>query len=112
MDVVNVEDLQKDMVNHPAHYEGQTSIECIEAMQIAFGKRAVADFCLCNAFKYLWRHKNKNGAEDLKKAQWYLSRADELIGNSEEALRAACLEETGISIVDYMDTTEVGIVSD
>jgi hypothetical protein len=36
----------------------------------------------------------------------------EEFGNSEEALRAACLEETGISIVDYMDTTEVGIVSD
>ena len=68
-----------DNVNHPAHYEGQTSIECIEAMQIAFGKRAVADFCLCNAFKYLWRHKNKNGQEDLRKAQWYLDKADELI---------------------------------
>jgi hypothetical protein len=68
-----------DNVNHPAHYEGQTSIECIEAMQIAFGKRAVADFCMCNAFKYLWRHKNKNGQEDLRKAQWYLDKADELI---------------------------------
>ena len=79
MDVVNVEDLQKDMVNHPAHYEGQTSMECIEAMQISFGKKAVVDFCMCNAFKYLWRHKHKNGMEDLQKAQWYLSRADELI---------------------------------
>ena len=82
-----------DNVNHPAHYEGQTSIECIEAMQIAFGKRAVADFCLCNAFKYLWRHKHKNGAEDLKKAQWYLDRADDLIapdGSMQEQL-------------DYMD---------
>ena len=29
-------------------------------------------FCLCNAFKYLWRYKNKNGAEDIKKARWYL----------------------------------------
>ena len=80
MDEVNVEDMLRDNINHPAHYEGQTSIECIEAMQIAFGKRAVADFCLCNAFKYLWRHKNKNGQEDLRKAQWYLDKADELIG--------------------------------
>jgi hypothetical protein len=23
--------------------------------------------------KYLWRYRYKNGAEDLKKAQWYLS---------------------------------------
>ena len=79
MDVVNVEDLQKDMVNHPAHYEGQTSMECIEAMQISFGKKAVIDFCMCNAFKYLWRHKHKNGSEDLRKAQWYLDRANDLI---------------------------------
>ena len=84
MDVVNVEDLQKDMVNHPAHYEGQTSMECIEAMQISFGKKAVIDFCMCNAFKYLWRHTHKNGVEDLRKAQWYLNRADELIGLDEE----------------------------
>lgn len=69
-----------DNVNHPAHYEGSTSIECIEAMQIAFGKEAVIRFCLCNAFKYLWRHKNKNGREDLEKAQWYLDKADDLIG--------------------------------
>lgn len=73
-----------DEMNHPAHYEGQTSMECIEAMQIAFGKKAVIDFCMCNAFKYLWRHKNKNGEEDLRKAQWYLSRADELIGLDDE----------------------------
>ena len=68
-----------DNVNHPAHYEGQTSIECIEAMQIAFGKKAVIDFCMCNAFKYLWRHSRKNGQEDLRKARWYLDRADGLI---------------------------------
>lgn len=84
MDVVNVEDLQKDVVNHPAHYEGQTSIECIEAMQISFGKKAVIDFCMCNAFKYLWRHKHKNGSEDLRKAKWYLDKADELIGLDDE----------------------------
>ncbi len=26
-----------------------------------------------NIMKYLWRYRYKNGAEDLKKAQWYLS---------------------------------------
>ena len=63
-----------DNVNHPAHYEGQTSLECIDVMEIAFGAEAVANFCLCNAFKYLWRYKNKNGREDLDKAAWYLNR--------------------------------------
>jgi hypothetical protein len=56
-----------DNVNHPSHYEGNTSLECIECMRVAFGAKAVYDFCLCNAFKYLWRYKNKNGAEDIER---------------------------------------------
>lgn len=61
-----------DNVNHPSHYENSCSLECIEVMRLAFGKKAVYDFCLCNAFKYMWRYKNKNGIEDLNKADWYL----------------------------------------
>lgn len=64
---------KKDNVNHPSHYESSTSIECIQAMVLIFGEDAVADFCACNAFKYMWRYKHKNGMEDLKKAEWYLS---------------------------------------
>lgn len=67
------EDVKPDPVNRPAHYTSG-GIECIDAMQAAFGDEAVKDFCLCNAFKYLWRHRNKNGVEDLKKACWYLNR--------------------------------------
>lgn len=67
------EDVKPDPVNHPAHYTSG-GIECIDAMQAAFGAEAVKDFCLCNAFKYLWRHRQKNGVEDLKKARWYLNR--------------------------------------
>nr|DAQ80847.1 MAG TPA: nucelotide kinase [Caudoviricetes sp.] len=69
----NSEDAKPDLVNRPAHYTSG-GIECIDAMQAAFGAEAVKDFCLCNAFKYLWRHRNKNGVEDLKKARWYLNR--------------------------------------
>ena len=61
-----------DNVNNPRHYAGSTSLECIECMRVTFGAKAVYDFCLCNAFKYLWRYKNKNGEEDIKKARWYL----------------------------------------
>lgn len=67
-----------DNVNHPSHYEASTSIECIEAMVAMFGDYPVRSFCLCNAYKYIWRHKNKNGLEDLQKAQWYLDKAKEL----------------------------------
>lgn len=61
-----------DNVNHLNHYENSCSLECIEVMRITFGKRAVYDFCLCNAFKYMWWYKNKNGIEDVNKADWYL----------------------------------------
>ena len=63
---------KKEEVNHPERYAGSTSLECIECMRVAFGAKAVYDFCLCNAFKYLWRYKNKNGEEDIEKARWYL----------------------------------------
>ena len=61
---------------NPDHYKNQTSLECIEAMEIVFGTEAVMHFCALNAFKYIWRWKNKNGDEDLHKALWYLNRAD------------------------------------
>jgi len=66
-----------DNINHPAHYETD-GIECIDAMQITQGLEAVMDFCVCNAFKYLWRHRRKNGTEDIKKAVWYLNKYIEL----------------------------------
>ena len=64
-----------DNVNHPAHYEQSCSLECIQVMELVFGAEAVKQFCMCNAFKYMWRYKNKGGLEDLKKAQWYLNYA-------------------------------------
>ena len=43
----------EEMINHPEHYQGQ-GIECIDAMEAAYGTQAVIDFCRCNAFKYQW----------------------------------------------------------
>lgn len=62
----------RDSVN-PAHYKDQCSIECIDAMRIAFGTDKVFWFCLMNAYKYLHRHTYKNGVEDLRKARQYIS---------------------------------------
>ena len=67
-----------DVVSKPKHY-ASTSIECIDAMIETQGKEAVRCFCICNAFKYLWRHNSKNGDEDIKKANWYLTKAVELM---------------------------------
>ena len=75
---------EPDNINHPAHYEGNTSLECIDVMEIAFGADAVGNFCLCNAFKYLWRYKHKGGDEDVKKAKWYLDRWTQTAGRYTE----------------------------
>lgn len=66
-----------DIVNHPSHYE-TGKFECIEVMEETQGKEAVMDFCICNALKYLYRHKRKNGIEDIKKARWYIEKYIEL----------------------------------
>ena len=66
-----------DNVEHPAHYTSG-SIECIDAMAETQGIEATKNFCICNAFKYLWRHDRKNGVEDVKKAVWYLNKFIEL----------------------------------
>lgn len=64
-------------VDHPAHY-GQASVECIDAMVATQGAGAVYQFCVCNAFKYLWRRNRKGGHEDVEKALWYLKEASRL----------------------------------
>lgn len=63
-----------DPVDHPSHYT-HGSVECIDAMVETQGVHAVQHFCVCNAFKYLWRWRGKNGMEDIKKAAWYLNKA-------------------------------------
>lgn len=67
--------LEEDNVNHPSHYANNPKgIECIDAMEAGLGKERVMSFCLCNAFKYIFRTQNKNGIEDVKKAIWYLNK--------------------------------------
>lgn len=63
-----------DKVNHPMHYISESGLETIDVIK-AFtkdlnGYEAVATG---NILKYICRWKNKNGIEDLKKAQWYLN---------------------------------------
>lgn len=68
-----------DEVSKPKHYNlGQ--YECIDVMIEVMGKEAVENHCLCNAFKYLWRHREKQGDTSVKKAIWYLNKYLELKG--------------------------------
>lgn len=65
---------EKDNVNHPNHYN-QGKVECIDALESAtIGKSGIEAVCVANVIKYLWRYEEKNGLEDVKKAQFYLNR--------------------------------------
>ena len=66
-----------DIINHPSHYE-TGKFECIDVMRETQGDYAVRCFCICNAFKYLYRHNRKGGLEDVKKAIYYLNKFVEL----------------------------------
>ena len=66
-----------EKVNHPDHYGGESNpyeaTKVIEAWDL--------NFHLGNVVKYISRagKKAKNSVEDLKKAEWYLSRYVEFV---------------------------------
>lgn len=72
-----------DPVNHPDHYT-QGAFECIDAMLDTQGVQAVQNYCICNAFKYIWRHNLKNNDQDIRKAKWYIDKYLELSESSNE----------------------------
>ena len=66
-----------DPVNAPIHYN-TGSVECIEAIKASMSDTEFKGYLKGNAMKYLWRYDYKGKpVEDLKKAQWYLSRLTE-----------------------------------
>ena len=67
---------KQDMVNSPIHYNkaGIETIDALEAMLVD----GFDYYLQGNIVKYLWRFRYKNGAEDLKKAQWYLNKLIEV----------------------------------
>ena len=78
-----------DMVNRPPHYnQGQIEVSDFIADQ-------KMNFFEGNVVKYLARYKFKNGLEDLKKCQWYLTKLIKLTEgsmNEGEAFRSQKLE--------------------
>ena len=73
--------MSNDVVDHPSHYN-YGSIECIDVIKEVLGDSFV-DYEIGNVIKYIFRHKHKNGLEDLKKAQWYLNDAIKQIEKQE-----------------------------
>lgn len=65
-----------DSVNHPKHYQKPGRKECIQEMIDKYGRSITADFCLGNAYKYIYRAGEKDGSskkEDIAKANWYIT---------------------------------------
>ena len=62
---------KSDTVMHPSHY-CQGGIECIKAIEASMTPEEFQGYCKGNVMKYIWRFREKNGLEDLKKAQVYL----------------------------------------
>lgn len=63
-----------DMVNHPSHYISETGLEVIDVIEaFTFDLKGIEATDTGNIIKYICRWKDKNGLQDLKKAQWYLN---------------------------------------
>ncbi len=61
-----------DSVTQPDHYN-KGAIEAIQAIRASMHPQEFKGYLKGNCLKYLWRYEYKNGVEDLKKAQVYLS---------------------------------------
>lgn len=62
----------KDNVKHPNHYI-KGGMECVDVIRAAVTNcHGFEAYCVGNIIKYIWRYKDKNGAEDLAKAMHYL----------------------------------------
>lgn len=63
----------KEMVDHPSHYQSETGLETIDVIEaFTFDLEGIEAFDTGNILKYMCRWKQKNGLQDLKKAKWYL----------------------------------------
>jgi hypothetical protein len=94
----------KEMVNHPSHYN-QGSMECIDAIVGAYGVEEAKVFCKINAFKYLWRLGHKDAEEqEIGKIKWYLDKYVNLSKiHGKEALTYSLESITGFKVGDLVD---------
>lgn len=73
--VFQSENKVKFKADTPPYYLGDGNITCMDAMKSCMTScnlRPVQAFWYCNAFKYLWRCKDKGGVEDLRKCRNYI----------------------------------------
>jgi hypothetical protein len=64
-------------VSSPSHY-ASGPVECIDAIRSQLTTEELRGYYRGNIAKYLWRYRQKNGVEDLMKAEVYLGWLTEL----------------------------------
>lgn len=72
-----------DIVDRPKHYN-QGAVECVDAMRSALTEEEFRGGCKQQAMQYIWRERDKNGDEDIRKAIWWLRM---LVGDDPRAYR-------------------------
>lgn len=73
------------MVSHPNHYISNTGLETINVIEaFTFDLKGIEAVDTAQVIKYICRWKNKNGLQDLEKAQWYLTHLIEHIKKLEK----------------------------
>lgn len=73
------------MVSHPNHYQSETGLEVIDVIEaFTFDLKGIEATDTGNILKYICRWSNKNGLQDLEKAQWYLTHLIEHVRKLEE----------------------------
>lgn len=90
------------MVSHPTHYQSETGLEVIDVIEaFTFDLKGIEATDTGNVLKYMCRWSQKNGLQDLEKAQWYLTHLIEHIRKLKE--------ENEFNL--YADDKQVGTIS-
>ena len=87
-----------DYVNHPPHYI-RNGVEALDWMTTIMTNDEKIGYLKGNVLKYIWRYEHKGKpVEDLKKAEWYISR---LIKAVEEKEENKIVEKVGETMYEF-----------
>ena len=80
--------MNNDYLVNPKHYKSAKGLECIDCIEgVVEGLTGIEATDTGNIIKYIWRWKNKDGVNDLKKAQWYINHLIAHVENDTEKLK-------------------------
>lgn len=75
-------EVNKELVNHPEHYNGGSDYECYKVLKNWLTPEQYKGFLLGNSLKYLCRlGKKDNPVQEIKKSKWYEEKLIEEFGN-------------------------------